>query len=59
VGSTSYSIHPSSGKFVVKATDNSSVMITISTGGVVKLEVDTNADGTTDGIISTTFDELD
>ena len=59
VGSVSDSVHPQSGKFLIKAFDNSTVTITISTGGAVKLEVDTNADGTIDGTISTTFDDLD
>jgi hypothetical protein len=59
VGSVSDSVHPQSGKFLIKAPDNSSVTINISTGGAVTLAVDTNGDGTIDGTISTTFDELD
>ena len=57
-GNISDSIHPSSGKDLIKAADNSFVRINISTGGAVQLEVDTNADGTIDGSITTSYDEL-
>jgi hypothetical protein len=58
VGNVSDSVHPQSGKVVIKAADNSTVTLNVSTGGVVKLDIDTNADGTVDGSITTTFDEL-
>ncbi len=51
-------ISPSSGNAEIMAEDDSTVTMTVSTGGNVKLDVDTDADGTIDSTILTTFDEL-
>lgn len=51
-------IQPSSGNAEIIAEDDSTVTMTISAGGNVKLEVDTDADGTIDSTILTTYDEL-
>jgi hypothetical protein len=52
------SMAPDSGAFVTRATDNSSVTATVSSGGNVSLAVDTDGNGTTDGTSSTTWDDL-
>jgi hypothetical protein len=49
---------PSSGNAEITAEDGSTVNMTVSSGGNVKLEVDTDADGTIDSTILSTFDEL-
>ena len=51
-------IKPSTGNAEITAEDDSKVKMTVSTGGNVKLEVDTDADGTIDSTILTTFDDL-
>ena len=51
-------VSPSSGNAEITAEDDSNVKMTISTGGNVKLKVDTDADGTIDSTILTTFDDL-
>jgi hypothetical protein len=51
-------IRPSTGNAEITAEDNSTVKMTVSTGGNVKLEVDTDADGTIDSTILTSFDDL-
>jgi hypothetical protein len=49
---------PNSGSFRITAQDNSRLTATLSSGGV-SLAIDTNADGTDDGTISTSWDFLD
>lgn len=49
---------PGSGNAEITAQDDSKVDVAITSCGSVKLEVDTDADGTTDSIINTTFDNL-
>jgi hypothetical protein len=51
-------IRPNTGNAEIMAEDDSNVKMTISTGGNVKLEVDTDADGIIDSTILTTFDDL-
>ncbi len=51
-------IRPSTGNAEITAEDDSKVKMTVSTGGNVKLEVDTDANGTIDSTILTTFDDL-
>ena len=48
---------PNSGSFQITAQDNSSLTGTVTSGGVT-LAIDTNADGTVDGTIATTWDFL-
>jgi hypothetical protein len=51
-------ISPNDGNAVITADDDSTAKMTVSTGGNVKLEVDTDADGTIDSTILTDFDKL-
>lgn len=51
-------MRPGSGGAEISAEDDSIVTMTVSSGGNVKLEVDTDADGTTDSTVLTTFDDL-
>jgi hypothetical protein len=52
------SIAPDSGAFETRATDDSSVKTTVTSGGNVSLGVDTDGNGTIDGTLSTTWDDL-
>lgn len=51
-------VTPDAGVILTKATDNSSVKATVSSGSDVLLEVDTDGNGTIDGTQSTTWDDL-
>lgn len=49
---------PTSGAILTKATDNSSVRATVLSGSAVRLDVDTDGNGTVDGTLSTGWDNL-
>jgi len=51
-------VAPSSGSFQMIATDNSKLTATI-TNSVAAIAIDTNADGTVDGTMSTAWELLD
>jgi hypothetical protein len=49
---------PSAGVILTKATDNSSVKATVLSDSSVRLDVDTDGNGTIDGTLSTTWDDM-
>ena len=57
VQATGLGVAPSSGSFQITAQDNSSLTGTVTSGGVT-LAIDTNADGTVDGTVATTWEFL-
>ena len=49
---------PNAGVILTKAADNSSVKATVLSGSAVRLDVDTDGNGTIDGTQSTTWDDM-